>query len=213
MSSWLPMSPALRPEVAVRGLLMAQGGSRLAANGHQVVTGSRLLGLNSQLARERAHQLPVGGTELRVLPRQLSARRSRVDQRAGLLLGADQHRWQVRADRQGPERVGPGGIEPTAQPTGARVPGQLGGLPDVRGLEVAEVGVGVLDTADDGDLALLPEGLQRGERRVEAVLVGPVAAEVEHLLGRDGQFAPPVVIGPAVVRDDRVEPVVTTCTG
>ena len=40
-----------------------------------------------------------------------------------------------------------------------------------------------------------------------------VAAEVEHLFCGDGQFAPPVVIGAAVVRDDRIEPVVAPRKG
>ena len=81
------------------------------------------------------------------------------------------------------------------------------------GLEVAEVGVGVLDAVDDGDLAGFPQGVQRGQRGVEAEVSRPVMAERQDLVARDGKFSAPVAVDPALVGDHRVEPVVAAVEG
>ena len=70
-----------------------------------------------------------------------------------------------------------------SQPVVLEVTGRRG-LPDGHRPEVAAVGLRVADSADDGELAVVPQRLEPGHARVQAQPL----AEVEHLVGPVGQL-------------------------
>ena len=70
-------------------------------------------------------------------------------------------------------------------------------------------GIRVANAQEDGQLAFVPEPLQRAHGRVHTQLV----VELDDLVGRDAQVGPVVPVTPAVVGDDGVQTVVAARQG
>ena len=66
------------------------------------------------------------------------------------------------------------------------------------------VGVRVADAVDERDVALVPEILDRSERRIESELV----VKIQHLVLRNVDEGPVVVVLPVAVRNDRIQGIV-----
>ena len=134
------------------------------------------------------------------------ARTARWDGRRPALLTEHVER-HAGADRRRGVQVGPAGqvaVEPASDPSRARDPGADAAHPDRHRVEVAEVGVRVADALDDGQLAGVPEPLQRGEPRVETDSI----VELQCLCGGDGERAVLRVVVGVGERHECVEAVV-----
>lgn len=99
------------------------------------------------------------------------------------------------------------GVEVATEPAVAGG-GGVGGVPDVHGLEVGAVGVGVADALDDGGLAVVEELFERAHLGVEADAVGVGAGELEGFVLADADAGAGLVVLGHAVGDDGVEPVV-----
>ncbi len=81
-----------------------------------------------------------------------------------------------------------------------------GGVPNVKGLEVRAVGIGVADALDDGHASIHVALVQRGEVGAKATVV----VHLEGVLGLNPQHGTRCVVGIVRMGNDRVEPVVAT---
>src|SRR5262249_41059365 len=82
----------------------------------------------------------------------------------------------------------------------------LAGVPDVHRPEVGARRVGIADAVDDGELALIPDLLQRSHGRMEAIGL----VEVQDLVVGDAHRRPIVAVQRIIERNDRVQIVVPT---
>ena len=105
----------------------------------------------------------VGAPELRPAPAPSAPpgkpQPGQRERRGGHLL-AGQQRRQHRLQRHRGQRVGGGGVQPAAEPTGGARRLRRRGLPDGHRAEVAAVGLRVADATDDGQLPVVPQRLQ-----------------------------------------------------
>ena len=77
-------------------------------------------------------------------------------------------------------------------------------MPHIHGAEVRAVGARVADAIDERDFAIIPKLLDGSERGIKAELV----VKLKHLVLRDVDEGPVVVILPVVIRNDRVQGIV-----
>ncbi|NKA71379.1 hypothetical protein GO283_01060 [Ralstonia solanacearum] len=189
--------------VAEGGLRKARLEVELAALGTQAIGSLDDVRLDLQHVRERCiargvrrHRQP-GFVEEGIRAGQRHGAGAAV-QRAEIRAADDD---AIRAERRGHR---PGCERPRQPPFVQILVGARGGVPDLDGAEMRQIGLRIRHPLHHRELARLPQRHQRLQGRMQAIAI----VELQHLLALDGDARAQRVVLRAGIRDHGVEPVI-----